>query len=93
MEIEENVNPGTGKRQFSKIPFGNRKNMQSQIVVCEQTSSLLGQVSRILHVDKTCKHKNARHVLPMSLEQGSLFSCVFQNVKTSRQKNCEHRGP
>ena len=29
MEIEENVNPGTGKRQFSKMPFENRKNMQS----------------------------------------------------------------
>jgi hypothetical protein len=35
MKIKENVNPGTGKRQFSKIPFENRKNMQSQIVVCD----------------------------------------------------------
>ena len=34
MEIEENVNPGIEKRQFSKIPFENRKNMQSQIVAC-----------------------------------------------------------
>jgi hypothetical protein len=25
MEIEENVNPGTEKGQFSKIPFENRK--------------------------------------------------------------------
>jgi hypothetical protein len=32
MEIEENVNPGTQKGQFSKIPFGNSKNMQYQIV-------------------------------------------------------------
>jgi hypothetical protein len=35
MEIEENVNPGMEKRQFSKIPFENRQNMQSQIVVCQ----------------------------------------------------------
>ena len=35
MEIEENVNPGTERRQFSKIPFENRKNMQVQIVVCD----------------------------------------------------------
>jgi hypothetical protein len=34
-EIEEDVNPGTEKRQFSKIPFGNQKNMQPEIVVCE----------------------------------------------------------
>jgi hypothetical protein len=34
MEIEENVNPGTEKRQFSKIPFEDRKHMQSQTVVC-----------------------------------------------------------
>jgi len=33
MEVEENVNPGTEKRQFSKIPFENRKNMHSQLVV------------------------------------------------------------
>jgi hypothetical protein len=33
MEIEENVNPGTEKSQCSKMLFGNRKNMQSQIVV------------------------------------------------------------
>jgi len=32
MEMEENVNPGMGKGQFSKIPFENRTNMQSQIV-------------------------------------------------------------
>ena len=35
MEIEENVNPGTQKGGFSEIPLGNRKNMQSQIVVCD----------------------------------------------------------
>ena len=35
MEMEENVNPGTRKRKFSEIPLGNRKNMQSQIVVCD----------------------------------------------------------
>jgi hypothetical protein len=34
MEIAENVNPGTEKRQFSKIALENRKNMRSQIVVC-----------------------------------------------------------
>jgi hypothetical protein len=34
MEIEENVNPGMGKREVSKIPFDYRKNKQSQIVVC-----------------------------------------------------------
>jgi hypothetical protein len=28
MEIEENVNPGMEKRQFSKMAFENRKNMQ-----------------------------------------------------------------
>jgi len=28
VEIEENVNPGTEKRQFSKTAFENRKNMQ-----------------------------------------------------------------
>ena len=39
MKIEENVNPGTEKRQFSKIPFENLKNMQSQIVVCDQQQS------------------------------------------------------
>ena len=35
MEIEENVNAGTEQRQFSKIASENRKNMQSQIVVCD----------------------------------------------------------
>jgi hypothetical protein len=35
MEIEENVNPGTEKRQFSKIPFENRQNMRYQLVVCD----------------------------------------------------------
>jgi hypothetical protein len=35
MEIGANVNPGTGKPRFSKIPFENRTNMQFQIVVCE----------------------------------------------------------
>jgi hypothetical protein len=35
MEIEENVNPGMEKRQFSKMAFENRKNMQSQIFVCD----------------------------------------------------------
>ena len=34
MEVVENVNPGTGKKQFSKIPSDYLKNMQSQIVVC-----------------------------------------------------------
>jgi hypothetical protein len=34
MEIEENVNLGTEQRHFSKIPFENRNNMQSQMVVC-----------------------------------------------------------
>jgi len=40
IKIEENVNPGTEKRQFSKIPFENRQNMQSQIVVCQQEAAL-----------------------------------------------------
>jgi hypothetical protein len=35
MEIEENVNGDGEKRRFSQIPFGNRKNLQSQIVVCD----------------------------------------------------------
>lgn len=35
MKIEENVNTRTGKRQFSKMPFVNRKNMHSQIFVCD----------------------------------------------------------
>jgi hypothetical protein len=35
MEIEENVNPGKETGQFSKIPFENRKNMQSHIVACD----------------------------------------------------------
>jgi hypothetical protein len=34
MESKENVNPRMEKGQFSKIPFYNRKNMQSHIVVC-----------------------------------------------------------
>jgi len=42
MEIEENVNPGTEKGQFSKIPFGYLKNMQSQIVVCHSRYTILG---------------------------------------------------
>jgi len=37
MEIEENVNPETQKGEFSEIPFGNRKNMQYQIVVCDSS--------------------------------------------------------
>lgn len=32
MEIEENVNPRTERRWFSKIALENRKNMHSQIV-------------------------------------------------------------
>ena len=36
MEIEQNVNPGMEKGQFLKIPLGNRKNMQCQIVACDQ---------------------------------------------------------
>ncbi len=35
MEIEENVNAGIEKREFSKIPFDYLINMQSQIVVCD----------------------------------------------------------
>jgi hypothetical protein len=35
MEIEENVNGDGEKRRFSQIPFVNRKNMQSQIVICD----------------------------------------------------------
>jgi len=35
MEIEENVNLRVGKERSSKIPLENRKNMQSQIVVCD----------------------------------------------------------
>jgi hypothetical protein len=31
MKIEANVNPGTEKRHFSKIPFEIRGNLQSQI--------------------------------------------------------------
>jgi len=42
MEVEENVNPGRGKRQFSKIPFENRKNMHSQIVVCDSRNVYSG---------------------------------------------------
>jgi hypothetical protein len=38
MEIEENVNLGREKPQFSKIPFEYRKNMQSQIVVCHSSN-------------------------------------------------------
>jgi hypothetical protein len=34
MEIEENVNPGPQKGEVSEIPLGNRKIMQTQIVVC-----------------------------------------------------------
>jgi hypothetical protein len=37
MEIEENVNPRTEKRQFSKMPSENRKNMQSHIVTCDSS--------------------------------------------------------
>ena len=37
MKIEENVNPGTEKREFSKIPFDYLTNMQSQIVVCDRS--------------------------------------------------------
>ena len=36
MEIGANVNPGTGKPKFSKIPFENRINRQFQIVVCDR---------------------------------------------------------
>jgi len=39
MEIEENVNPGTERRLFSKIAFENRKKMQSQSVACDQQKS------------------------------------------------------
>jgi hypothetical protein len=38
MEIEENVNPGVETRQFSKIALKNRKNMESQLVVCDSRS-------------------------------------------------------
>jgi hypothetical protein len=43
MEIEENVNAGTEQQQFSKIAFENRKNMQSQIVVCDSSNYDLGE--------------------------------------------------
>jgi hypothetical protein len=45
MEIEEKVNPGTEKRQFSKIPFENSKNMQSQIVICHSRNGNSGYES------------------------------------------------
>jgi hypothetical protein len=35
MEIEENVNSGMERGQFSKIPIEYRKNMQSRIVTCD----------------------------------------------------------
>jgi hypothetical protein len=36
--IEADVNPGMEKRQFSKIPFENRKNMLFQIVACNSSN-------------------------------------------------------
>jgi hypothetical protein len=88
-----NAENGGYGRKVADLVSAITKSSGFHKVTLKQISSLLGQVSRILHVDKRCKHKNAQHVLPMSLEQESLFSCDFQNVKTSRQENCEHRGP
>jgi hypothetical protein len=44
MKIKENVNPGMEKWEFSKIAFENRKNMQSQIVVCHSRCLANGRV-------------------------------------------------
>jgi hypothetical protein len=55
MKIKENVNPGMEKWEFSKIAFENRKNMQSQIVVCH---------SRDLSPDVNWLVRNAiRHIV------------------------------
>jgi len=41
MEIKENVNPGGQERQLSKVAFEYRKNMQTQIVVCDRRDQTL----------------------------------------------------
>jgi len=51
-EIEENVNPGMAKRQFSKIPFENRKNMPFQIVVCHSRQFYSGVQRQNLRFEK-----------------------------------------
>jgi hypothetical protein len=64
MEIEEKVNPGTEKRQFSKIPFENSKNMQSQIVVCDSRDHQLS-LSNTQHNMCQKKRQNQKVILPM----------------------------
>jgi hypothetical protein len=54
MEIVGNVNTGMGKRQASKIPFENRKNMQVQIVVCDSRNGNSGYDS----TEKLCTQYN-----------------------------------
>ncbi len=51
LKIEENVNPWTEKKRFSKIRFENRKNMQSQRVVSVSKSPIFSQVRHILDMD------------------------------------------
>jgi len=50
LEIEGKVNLGTEKPQFSKIPFRNRQNMQSQIVVCYSRNQKPDHFSRFFEI-------------------------------------------
>jgi hypothetical protein len=55
MEIEENVNGDEEKGRFSQIPFGNRKHMQSPIVVCHSSNGK----SRLLNADQNIWNRKA----------------------------------
>jgi hypothetical protein len=72
MEIEENVNGGEEKGRFSQIPFGNRKNMQSQIVVCDSKDQKHCPV-RPLH-NTWAERQNEKGRTEVLTDQSSFFA-------------------
>lgn len=62
MEIEEKVNPGKEKQQFSKIPFGNRKSMQSQIVASDQQTDVFSRVCLPINIDGSYVEPKSRRL-------------------------------
>ena len=61
MKIEEHVNSEGQESQFLEIPFENRKNIQSQIVVCDarlifwKSNLLMSMCGRKPHFGAACQ--------------------------------------
>ena len=69
MEIKENVNPGTQKGEFSKIPFEYRKNMQCQIVVYHSRHIYSGESATGIEVYDRHRYYDEKLSRPVFLDR------------------------